>query len=189
MDVHNNHMSTALLVIDVQDSFRKIPSWEQISDPDIATKIAKLVDHARMKKDFVVWVLHADYGTRGPFDPANGLVELQPGLVPTSGEPVLTKTSHNAFTTTNLQQMLTFRGVDTIQVAGIRAEQCVETTARLASDLGYEVEFIKDATATHPLTIRGQQEPVPAAEVIERTCAVLSGRFAKITTIAEVLAS
>ncbi|WJZ01401.1 isochorismatase family protein [Corynebacterium freiburgense] len=182
-------MSTALLIIDVQDSFRKIPSWEGISDPDIAAKIARLVDHARMKKHFIVWVLHADLGTRGPFDPANGLVQLQPGLVPKSGEPVITKTSHNAFTTTNLQQMLTFRGVDTIQVAGIRTEQCVETTARLASDLGYEVELIKDATATHPLTVRGRETPIPAMEVIDQTCNVLSGRFAKITTIAEVLAS
>lgn len=182
-------MSTALLVIDVQDSFRKLPSWEYISDPDLAAKIAKLVDHARMKKHFVVWVLHADLGTKGPFDPAGGLVQLQPGLVPVGGEPVITKTSHNAFTTTNLQQMLTFRGIDTIQVVGIRTEQCVETTARLASDLGYEVEFIRDATATHPISVRGQEEPIPAAEVIDRTCAVLSGRFAKIVTIADVLAS
>ncbi|MDO5077699.1 isochorismatase family protein [Corynebacterium sp.] len=181
-------MSTALLVIDVQESFRNLPSWENIADPDLATKVAKLVEHARMKKHFVVWVLHADLGTKGPFDPASGFVQLQPGLEPTGGEPVITKTSHNAFTTTNLQQMLTFRGIDTIQVAGIRTEQCVETTARLASDLGYEVEFIRDATTTHPIPVRGQEDPISAEEIIERTCAVLSGRFAKVVTIADVLA-
>jgi len=39
---------------------------------------------------------------------------------------VLRKTSHNAFTTTNLQQILTARGVGELRVCGIRAEQCVD---------------------------------------------------------------
>ncbi len=79
-----------------------------------------------------------------------------PPLAPADHEPVLTKTSHNAFTTTNLQQLLTRRGVTEVVITGLRTEQCCETTGRLASDLGYRVTFVLDGTATNPI-------PDPAA--------------------------
>ena len=43
--------------------------------------------------------------------PGSGHVLHIGPLKPQAGEPQLTKTSHNAFTTTNLQQMLTQEGV------------------------------------------------------------------------------
>nr|WP_284466973.1 isochorismatase family protein [Actinomadura madurae] len=66
----------------------------------------------------------------------------------------MTKTSRNAFTTTNLQQLLTSRGIGEVTVCGIQTEQCCETTARLAADLGYRVTFVTDATATFPIAHR-----------------------------------
>jgi nicotinamidase-related amidase len=181
-------MATALLVIDVQESFRQRPDWAEISAPDIAERIAGLVDHARTRDDHVVWVLHAEPGTGSVFDPARGFVGLLPGLAPRAAEPVLTKTSHNAFTTTNLAQWLTAHGVDEVVVTGIRTEQCCETTARLASDLGYRVRFVLDATATQPLQRHDGRGRLTATEVQERTAAALQGRFADVVTVAEVLA-
>lgn len=182
-------MNRALVVIDVQESFRQLSSWEQVSDPEITDRIVALVDHARSTGDRVVWVLHTDPGSGTPFDPASGHVRLLPGLEPAAHEPVLHKTSHNAFTTTNLGQLLTQWGVTGVDVAGIRTEQCVETTARLASDLGHDVRFVVDATATHPLPTADRSGVIPAAEVIERTAAALQGRFASVVTVADVLAS
>ena len=179
---------TALLVIDVQESFRRRPDWAEISDPDIADRIARLVDHARTRDDAVVWVLHAEPGTGTVFDPARGFVRLLPGLAPRDGEPVLTKTSHNAFTTTNLAQWLTGRGIDEVVVTGIRTEQCCETTARLASDLGYRVRFVLDATATQPLDRHDGRGRLTTAEVQERTAAALAGRFAEVVSTEQVLA-
>jgi nicotinamidase-related amidase len=71
--------------------------------------------------------------------PASGHVRHIGPLKPQAGEPQLTKTSHNAFTTTNLQQLLAQQGITEIIVCGIRTEQCCETTARVAFDLGYYV--------------------------------------------------
>lgn len=180
-------MTTALIVIDVQESFRQQSLWPSISNPRIAADVARLVDHARAAGDQVFWVLHAQPGDGSAFDPANGHVRLQEGLEPAPGEPVLVKRAHNAFTTTNLQQELTLRGIDRLRLAGIRTEQCVETTARLASDLGYQVEVVLDATTTHPLALHDGSGELSAAKVIARTAAALSGRFATITTIDEVL--
>jgi len=190
-------MTRALVVIDVQESFRQAPLWPVISSPGIAADVARLVDGARAHGDLVVWVLHTEPGTGTTFDPASGHVRYLAPLRPQAGEPQLTKTSHNAFTTTNLQQLLTQRGITEVIVCGIRTEQCCETTARVAADLGYQVTFVTEATATHPIAHRdapagrspeqllADPRTLPPSVVIERTEYALAGRFATIATIAE----
>ncbi|MET7277864.1 isochorismatase family protein [Kribbella sp. NPDC005582] len=189
---------TALLVVDVQESFRVRPSWQIVNHPDIADRVGRLVAAARTAGDLVVWVLHTEPGTGTTFDPATGHVRLIEGLEPIEGEPVLSKTAHNAFTTTNLQQLLTQHGVTGVVVSGIRTEQCCETTARLASDLGYDVVFVTEATATMPLPhwslpadatveeILADPRTLSAEAVTERTEYALAGRFATIRTLDEL---
>jgi nicotinamidase-related amidase len=191
-------MSRALIVIDVQESFRQQPRWAAISNPGIAEQVNRLVDQARSGGDLVVWVLHAEPGTGTVFDPASGHVRLMDGLTPAAGEPLITKTSHNAFTTTNLQQLLTVRGIRDLVICGIRTEQCCETTARVAADLGFDVTFVIDATATSPIEHRDAPAGRPVAEiladprtlsaddVLARTEYALAGRFATISTVAEL---
>jgi nicotinamidase-related amidase len=174
-------MNRALVVIDVQESFRARPEWAGTLNPNVAEPVNRLVELARAAGDLVVWVLHTEPGTGGVFDPESGDVRLFAELgEPRPGEPVLRKTSHNAFTTTNLQQVLTAHGVGELRVCGIRAEQCVETTTRVGSDLGYAMTFVADATTTDPL---GR---FSAADILERTETVLRDRFARIATVAEL---
>ncbi|MFI6420232.1 cysteine hydrolase family protein [Streptomyces sp. NPDC050842] len=188
-------MSRALIVIDVQESFRAQPLWEAISDPKIADKVNRLVRLSRRAGDLVVWVLHSEPGTGDVFDPALGHVRLMEEVERADGEPLIHKTSHNAFTTTNLQQLLTAHGIRELTVCGIRTEQCVETTTRVACDLGYQVTFVTDATATHPIPHRdapadrsvadllADPRTLPSAEAIRRTEYALAGRFATIATL------
>ena len=202
----SNKSSRALIVIDVQESFRQSLLWVTISNPDIVHDVNRLVRHARESGDLVVWVLHAEPGSGGPFDPVSGLVRYQDGLAAAQpGEPEVRKTSHNAFTTTNLGQILTEHGVGSVTVCGIRTEQCCETTARLASDLGYEVTFVTEATATNPIPHRdllaslddpgsltaeqllADPRTLPSEAVLERVEYALAGRFAQIATVDEVV--
>lgn len=188
-------MSRALIVIDVQESFRAQPLWEAVSDPKVADKVNRLVRLSRRAGDLVVWVLHSEPGAGDVFDPALGHVRLMEEVERADGEPLIHKTSHNAFTTTNLQQLLTAHGIRELTVCGIRTEQCVETTTRVACDLGYQVTFVTDATATHPIPHRdapadrsvadllADPRTLPSAEVIRRTEYALAGRFATIATI------
>jgi nicotinamidase-related amidase len=194
-------MTNALIVIDVQESFRARPLWQTVSNPAIVAQVQRLVDAARAAGDLVVWVLHAEPGSGGVFDPVNGFVRVVDELVPGAGEPVIVKTSHNAFTTTNLQQVLTARGVRELVVCGIRTEQCVETTTRVGSDLGYAVTFVTDATATFPIPhweasaeasvaeLLADPRTLAAADVVARTEYALAGRFAVVRTVAEVTGS
>ncbi|GAA2857872.1 hydrolase [Actinoplanes cyaneus] len=191
-------MTEALIVIDVQESFRARPLWATVNNPDVIANVQRLVDHARTTGAQVIWVLHSEPGSGGTFDPANGFVRLMEELVPADGEPTLVKFVHNAFTTTDLQFRLTSAGIRKITVCGLRTEQCVETTARFASDLGYEVTYVTDATATFPIPHRDAPEDqtveelladprtLAAADVVARTEYALAGRFATIASTAEV---
>jgi nicotinamidase-related amidase len=190
-------MRKALVVIDVQESFRARPTWRAVSNPDIVSRVQALVGAARAAGDLVVWVLHTEPGG-GVFDPASEHVRLIDGLEPIDGEPTVVKTSRNAFTTTNLQQLLTERGIRDLVVCGIQTEQCCETTTRLAADLGYDVEFVTDATATFPIAHRdapagrGLEEvladprTLSTDDIVARTEYALAGRFATIRTTAEL---
>lgn len=192
-------MTRALIVIDVQESFRARPLWEAISDPEIVAKVNRLVRLARQAGDPVVWVLHSEPGSGDVFDPALGHVRLMEGLEHREGDTLIRKTTHNALTV-GLQQLLMEHGIQEITVCGIRTEQCVETTARVASDLGYQVTFVIDATATNPIAHRdapagrsvaellADPRTLGAAEIIRRTEYALTGRFASIVTVDQLAA-
>jgi nicotinamidase-related amidase len=191
-------MNRALIVVDVQESFRQRPSWDSVSNPDVVTRVSRLVEAARAAGDLVVWVLHSEPGSDTVFDPANGHVHVVDELPARPGEPLVVKTSINAFSTTNLQQLLVRNGVHQLAVCGIQTEQCCETTTRLASDLGFSVDFVTDATATFPIEHRDAPRGRSTAEiladpltlstddVVTRTEYALAGRFATIRTVDEL---
>ncbi|MGW7053239.1 isochorismatase family protein [Streptomyces sp. NPDC054887] len=61
------------------------------------------------------------------------------------GDIVIVKNTVGAFHGTGLDDRLRGRGVDTVVLAGLVTTMGVESTARAASDHGYEVEFVADA--------------------------------------------
>lgn len=192
-------MTRALIVIDVQESFRARPLWQTLDNPALIDNVQRLVSAAREAGDRVVWMLHTEPGEGGPFDPVNGYVRIVDELAATEDEPIIAKTSHNAFTTTNLQQILTAAGVRSLTVCGLRTEQCVETTARVGSDLGFEVTFVTDATGTFPIPhwdapadrtvaeLLADPRTLSAADVVSRTEYALAGRFATVRSTDDYL--
>lgn len=178
---------TALLVIDAQESFRQNPDdWAATANPRVLDRIAQLVEHARSSRDAIVWITHADPGSGGVFDPASGFVRIVSEFQPDPDDLQVQKTSINAFTTTNLQQQLVRRGIRRVVVCGMRTEQCCETTARVAGDLGFDVEFVTDATTTSAIPAGQGYASVAGEDVMRRTESILGGRgFAAIVTTAQ----
>jgi len=71
-------------------------------------------------------------------------------------------------------------------ICGIRTEQCCETTARVASDLGFAVEFVTDATTTSPIAAGDGYGAVSGEDIMRRTESILAARgFARVVTTAE----
>ncbi|GAC1451283.1 MAG: isochorismatase family protein [Steroidobacteraceae bacterium] len=185
-------MKQALIVIDVQESFRRRPYFRAEELPAFLRNLQSLADGCRARGIPVVQVFHHEPGADAsdPFSPASGLVRAMPELTLTPAG-VFHKQVHSAMfgvsaDGTTLESWLRARGIDTLLVTGIRTEQCCETTTRHASDLGFAVRYVTDATLTFPMHTRGGRE-VSAAEIRERTEMVLEGRFAQVVASADAL--
>lgn len=72
---------------------------------------------------------------------------ILPELQPQGDEIVLHKITSSAFTSTPLDLILRNMGIDTLILAGVVTNGCVETTARDGRDLGYRLILVTDACA------------------------------------------
>jgi nicotinamidase-related amidase len=183
-------MKSALIVIDVQQSFTRRPYWDEAELPAFVQNLQQLVNRARKAGLPVLQVFHVDEeGAESAFSYESGLIKTLPQLdiLPTE---VFTKAVHSAmFATTkngrSLDYWLRTHGIERLIVTGIRTEQCCETTTRHASDLGYSVSYAMDATLTFPM-VSGSGRTYTAAEIRDRTELVLQGRFAEVQPSAAV---
>jgi nicotinamidase-related amidase len=73
--------------------------------------------------------------------------EIIPQLAPLPGEVVLSKTTSSVFMSTNADFVLRNMGVDTIIMTGVVTNNCVESSTRNATDIGYRVLLVGDACA------------------------------------------
>jgi nicotinamidase-related amidase len=175
---------TAVLVIDAQESFRQRQNWFETDYATYLRNQQALIDGARAKGHTVIRVLHVE--PEGIFSLASGFVRPLAELQLTPDAEFL-KTRHSALVGSGLDVWLTENGIRRLIVSGIRTEQCCETTTRHASDLGWQVDYVTEATHTMALTDKtGRTWSVE--ELKARTAAVLDGRFARVCSIAEALA-
>jgi nicotinamidase-related amidase len=176
---------TALLVIDAQESFRHRPYWGDSDVSLFVERLQALIDGARFRKIPVVQIFHVEES--GPFSLASSYVVTFAGLslIP---DAVFHKRSHSALIGSGLDVWLVQHGIRRLIVSGIRTEQCCETTTRHASDSGYQVDYVTEATLTFPMIDRHGKQWSPA-EIQARTELVLDGRFARIVNVEEALAA
>ena len=137
--------STALLVIDAQESFRHRGYWRADDAADFSAKLQTLVDGAVARNVPVVQIFQVE--DTDPFSLGSGFVRtLEPLSI--RAEAVFHKRRHSALVGSGLDVWLVSHGVRRLIVSGIRTEQCCETTTRHASDLGFAVDFVTEATLT-----------------------------------------
>jgi nicotinamidase-related amidase len=175
----------ALIVVDVQESFRHRPYFEETGLAAFLERCQALIDGAARAAIPVMQIFHVEED--GPFAEASGHVRT---LEPLAVAPAATfrKRRHSALVGTGLDVWLTERGINRLIVSGIRTEQCCETTTRHASDLGYRVDFVTEATLTFPMVDAAGRRWSPE-EIRARTELVLAKRFARIATVEEALAA
>jgi nicotinamidase-related amidase len=176
--------STALVVVDVQESFRNEPYWSDAEVPQFVGRLQALIDGCAARKIPILQVFHVE--EEGSFSPASGLVTtLDPLKI--APDAVFHKRFHSALAGTQLGEWLRERGIGRLIVSGIRTEQCCETTARHASDSGFAVDYVTEATLTFPMTHPRSGRTYSSDDLKERTELVLEGRFARIATVEAAL--
>ncbi len=180
--------STALLVIDVQASFPAREYWQGEGAPAFLAATNQLIAGFAAAGLPIVRVLHeaGPAHADNPFSTLSGLVRPLDGLLEFTPALTVLKHRHSALVGTELGIWLHQQGIRRLVVTGIRTEQCCETTTRHASDEGWTVDYVPEATLTFDMTTPAG-ERLSAAQIVERTVTVLAGRFATICTPEQAL--
>jgi nicotinamidase-related amidase len=169
---------TALIVIDVQESFRARHYWSDKHLTPFVAAINSLISDCTNNNIPIVRIFHTD----GPnidsnaFSRASGLIRPLKELTEYNIAVEFEKHKHSALVDTGLKGWLHTNGIQKIILCGIRTEQCCETTARHASDEGWEVEFASKAMLTFDMT-HPDGQVITAEEITRRTETVLASRF------------
>jgi nicotinamidase-related amidase len=132
-------MTTALVLIDLMPRIIALPVAPYTGD-EVLKRCLELADAFRAQGRPVVQV-RVERPNVAEQPPGS---DFAPGVV-RDGDVVVVKRSIGAFATTDLDARLRELGVGTVVLGGLVTTMGVESTARAASDLGYEVEFVADA--------------------------------------------
>ncbi|PKV88866.1 isochorismatase family protein [Streptomyces sp. TLI_146] len=132
---------TALVLVDLMDRITALPLAPRSGDEVVATA-KELAARARAAGATVVLVRverpHVEVQPPGS--------DLVAGLA-AEGDLTVVKRTIGGFHGTGLHELLSERGVTTLVFGGIATNLGVESTARAAADLGYELVFAEDAMA------------------------------------------
>jgi nicotinamidase-related amidase len=148
--------TTALVLIDLQNFIlgRKLAP---ISADELLARAKALAEKFRAARASVVLVnavprldgpeRQVDEPSALPKTLPAGFADLAPGLA-APGDMLITKSTWGAFSVPELDRELRKRGVRTIVLGGVATQFGVESTARQAWELGYELVIVKDATTS-----------------------------------------
>ncbi len=141
--------TTALVLIDLQAGIIALPTAH--SAADVVAKSAELAAAFR-KQSLPVILVNVDAGAPGRTEqgrpmgtPAADWVTLVPELNIAASDIHVTKRQWGAFTNTGLFETLKDLGVTQIVLAGLMTTKGVESTARHAYELGFNVALAVDA--------------------------------------------
>lgn len=145
---------------------------------EVVANLSGLIERARRSGHPVIFVQHdggggdeLEFGTPG--------WEIHPDMKPLPGEPVINKRASDSFHETELARTLDERGARRLVIGGCMTQFCVDTTARRAVSLGYDVTLVADGHTTwdteslkaskiidhHNETLRGFGTPTATIEV------------------------
>jgi nicotinamidase-related amidase len=177
----------ALIVVDLQRGFEDRAHWGPRDNPACEANVATLVEEWQVRGRPIVLVRHDSDTPGSPLAPGAPGNALRPELDGVEADLLVTKRVNSAFHgDPDLDRWLSGRGIGTIVLCGVTTNHCVETTARVGGNLGYDVRFALDAT--HTFDRAGPDgRIVPAAELARATAASLHGEFATVVSTADLL--
>ena len=176
---------TALIVVDVQRAFDQ---WEAAgkrrNNPDAVARIVDLLAAFRQRHAPIFHIRHQGTRPASSFLPEGSGYPVKEEAREQEGEPVIVKRVNSAFIGTDLESRLRAAAIRTLVICGATTNHCVETTTRMAGNLGFDACLVRDATWTFDRI--GPDGDAHAAEAIHAmTLANLNGEFAHIVTASE----
>lgn len=177
--------SAALILIDLQKAIDH-PSWGQRNNPDAGKTVADLLREWRTSGRPVYHVRHDSTEPASPYRPGQPGHDFKPEAEPAAGETVIAKKTNSAFIGTDLEARLRAAGQTVLAIAGVITNNSVETTVRMAGNLGFETYLVEDACFTFGRRDwRGTWRT--ADEVHAMSLANLHGEYCKVVRASDIL--
>lgn len=182
---------SALVVVDMQRGFDD-PVWGATTNLDCEANVVALLEAWNSAGEPVVVVRHDSEAPDSPLHPDAAGNALVASVAAARADVLITKNVNSAFYgQPDLHGWLRERGIEKLVICGIQTNMCVETSARMAGNLGYEVTVALDATRTFDLSteIPGLATVTRSADELMATTALVlqAGGFAQISTTADVV--
>jgi nicotinamidase-related amidase len=179
---------TALIVVDVQRAFDE---WEAAgkrrNNPQALARIVDLLGAFRDRGAPIFHIRHQGTRPNSSFLPGATGYPVKDEARELEGEPVIVKRVNSAFIGTDLEARLRAAGIKTLVICGATTNHCVETTTRMAGNLGFDAALVRDATWTFD-RVGPDGDAHSAEEIHAMTLANLNGEFARIVLAAEAIA-
>ncbi|VAW21665.1 Uncharacterized isochorismatase family protein YrdC, partial [hydrothermal vent metagenome] len=179
---------TALLIIDVQEAFsERLALGHKRNNPNAEANIARILARFRQFSLPIFHIRHASTDPASLFSPEKSGFAPQAFVQEHAGERVIVKTVNSSFIGTSLEANLRAQGLAKLVITGATSNHCVETTTRMAGNLGFDAHLVRDAIwAFEQIGVDG--ESLTAEAVHQMTLANLHGEFATITDTGTILA-
>ena len=178
-------MSATLILIDMQLAMDE-PMFADRGQPDAIAKAAGLLQHWRDQGNPIVHIRHDSMDPQSPYSPERSTNAFKPEVAPLDHEAVVEKRTNNAFVGTDLMQVLEEFGSSDLVVCGVHLQDCVESTVRMAGNLGFMVFLAADATVSLGQTdINGKKWS--ADDVHALTLGILDGQYAKVVNSEDLM--
>lgn len=181
--------ATALVMIDVQKAFDDMEAaGGKRNNPDAVAAIAVLLASFRQAGAAVIHIRHASLTPGSRLEASQSGYAVREEARELEGEPVLVKNVNSAFIGTGLDERLKRDAISHLVIVGATTNHCVETTTRMAGNLGYETFLVSDATWTFDR--RGPDGRLHMAQDIhDMSLANLHDEFCQVVRTADILAA
>ena len=143
---------TALLLIDVQVGVDVLSHWGgptgRRNNPDAENKMLQLLAAWRVAKLQVAFTRHDSREAASPLKFSLPTGAQKPGFEPVAGEIVVEKDVNSGFIGTDLEIQLRRAKISRLAIVGFFTNFCVETTTRMAGNLGFDTYLVEDCCST-----------------------------------------
>ncbi len=143
---------SCLLFIDVQVGVNVLQHWGgengRRNNPDAEDKMRSLLKSFRDSGNQVAFTRHDSREAASPLKLSLETGRQIDGVEIEGNDIVVTKDVNSGFIGTSLEVQLRRAGIKRLVVAGFFTNFCVETTVRMAGNMGFDTYLVEDACAT-----------------------------------------